>query len=145
VASQPSQLDRAALLRLRETVKAMRAGLRRSVPMRHLLDLSATAPPGAGITIDFDASHELGDPLIVVRIPVPSPGPTPDPRLAPLSRRERDVAELIASGLSNKRIADRLCVATSTVKDHVHHILQKTGFANRAAVAAAWRGPAGAS
>lgn len=135
-----SQLDRSALQRLRETVKAMR-GARRSVPMRQLLDLAATAPACAGFTIDFEASQELGDALIVVRVPAPHDGEAADPRLALLSRREHDVAKLIATGLGNKQIADRLCIATSTVKDHVHHILQKTGFANRAAIAAACRGP----
>ena len=119
----------------------MRGAPPHSVPMRQLVELAATAPAGAGITIDFEASHELGDALIVVRVPAPHDGQDADPRLAILSRRERDVAKLIAIGLSNKRIADRLCIATSTVKDHVHHIFQKTGFANRAAIAAACRGP----
>jgi DNA-binding CsgD family transcriptional regulator len=135
------QLDRNALRRLRETVKAMRGAPRHSLPMRRLLEFAATAPVGAGITIDFEASQELGDALIVVRVPTPPDGQAADPRLALLSRRERDVANLIAIGLSNKQIADRLCIATSTVKDHVHHIFQKTGLANRATIAAACRGP----
>jgi DNA-binding NarL/FixJ family response regulator len=139
------QLDRTALQRLRATVTAIRNASPHSVPLRQLVDLGAAAPPGAGITIDFEASHELGDALIVVRVPAQHDGHAADSRLDLLSRREREVAHLIASGLSNKLIADRLCIATSTVKDHVHHIFQKTGLSNRAAIAAACRGPLQAS
>ena len=134
------QLDRAALRRLRETVKAFRSASRRALPLRQLVDLAAAAPVGPGITIDFEASQELGDPLIVVRIPASHGVLSADPRLATLSRREREVTELVAHGLSNKLIADRLCIATSTVKDHLHNILQKTALPNRAALAAACRG-----
>jgi non-specific serine/threonine protein kinase len=74
-------------------------------------------------------------------VPTPCDTTVTDPHLATLSRREREVAELIAAGLSNKQIADRLFIARSTVKDHVHHILQKTALPNRTAVAAAWRAP----
>jgi DNA-binding NarL/FixJ family response regulator len=108
--------------------------------MRELLELSAGAPAGSEVTIDFEASRDLGEALIVLRIPTPH-GHGSDSRLATLSRREREVAELVAQGLSNKHIADRLCIATSTVKDHVHHIFQKTALPNRAAIAAACRGP----
>ena len=132
-------LDRAALRRLRETVKVLRSGSRRTLPLRQLVDLAAVAPVGPGITIDFEASQDLGDPLIVVRLPTHAL-PSADPRLATLSRREREVAELVAQGLTNKLIADRLCIATSTVKDHLHKTLQKTALPNRAALAAACRG-----
>ena len=119
----------------------MRRGPRRSLPLPQLLALAAAAPAGAGITIDFEASRELGHEMIVVRLQTLSDGTTSDPRLASLSPREREVAQLIAAGLSNKHIASRLFIAGSTVKDHVHHILQKTGLPNRAAVAAACRAP----
>jgi two-component system, NarL family, nitrate/nitrite response regulator NarL len=42
-----------------------------------------------------------------------------------LTPREIEVMQLIERGLSNKEIAQRLCVALSTVKQHVHHILEK--------------------
>jgi DNA-binding CsgD family transcriptional regulator len=136
------QLDRAALHRLREAVKSMRSQPRHSLPLNGLMTLAASRPPGCAITIDFEASRDLGHELIIVRIPAPpTPGPT-DRRLASLSAREIEIAELIARGLQNKQIAARLSIASSTVKDHVHHILQKTGLRNRAAVAAACRGPA---
>lgn len=141
MAGHPPRLDRSVLQGLRQTVKAMRRGPRRAVPIAQLLELAAAAPVGAGITIDFEASRDLGHELIVVRVPTPDDATATDPRLATLSRREREVAELIAAGLSNKHIADRLFIAGSTVKDHVHNILQKTGLPNRAAVAAASRAP----
>jgi len=56
-----------------------------------------------------------------------------------LSSREAQVCALIAEGRSNKEIASRLFISLSTVKDHVHKILQKTGAPNRAAVAVAYR------
>lgn len=59
---------------------------------------------------------------------------------ASLTPRERNVAELVASGLSNRQIADQLVLTVATVKDHVHRILRKSGLASRAAVTAAWRG-----
>ena len=43
----------------------------------------------------------------------------------PLSFRESEVAQLIASGLINKQIARRLSIKPGTVKNHVHNILQK--------------------
>jgi DNA-binding NarL/FixJ family response regulator len=62
-----------------------------------------------------------------------------------LTPRERDVAAAVARGLSNPQIAAELYVSVATVKDHVHHILAKTGLANRAAIAARWAGTAGPS
>ena len=48
-----------------------------------------------------------------------------------LSRREREIAEFLREHLTNKEIAQRLCLSEQTVKNHVHHILQKTGAPNR--------------
>ena len=42
-----------------------------------------------------------------------------------LTPREEEILQLIAEGLSNKQIADRLCISRSTVKNHVHNILEK--------------------
>jgi DNA-binding NarL/FixJ family response regulator len=55
-----------------------------------------------------------------------------------LSGRERQVAALIGDGCTNKEIASELWISVGTVKDHVHHILAKTGLANRAALAGRW-------
>lgn len=58
---------------------------------------------------------------------------------ADLTIRERQVLELIEEGLSNKQIASRLHVAVSTVKNHVHHILEKRGVRRRAQAASGRR------
>jgi predicted ATPase/DNA-binding CsgD family transcriptional regulator len=60
------------------------------------------------------------------------------PRARPggLSRRELEVAALIAQGHTNRRIAEALVIAEWTVDTHVRHILNKLGFRSRAQVAA---------
>lgn len=53
-----------------------------------------------------------------------------------LTRREREVAILIAAGHSNRCIADELFIARSTVERHVANILNKLGFNSRTQIAA---------
>lgn len=53
-------------------------------------------------------------------------------RDALLSDREREVLEMIATGLNNPEIASRLCISENTVKSHVRRILRKLRAANRA-------------
>ena len=48
-----------------------------------------------------------------------------------ISKREREVIQLICQGKSNKEIAEELYISVSTVKDHVHNILKKTNADNR--------------
>jgi non-specific serine/threonine protein kinase len=55
---------------------------------------------------------------------------------AGLSRREAEVLVLIAGGLSNQEIADRLVLSINTVERHVSHILTKLGATNRTEAAA---------
>jgi DNA-binding NarL/FixJ family response regulator len=60
------------------------------------------------------------------------PARPPDAGLAePFSERERDIVRLLAAGLSNKEIGDRLCLAEGTVKNYVTSILQKLGARDR--------------
>ncbi len=56
--------------------------------------------------------------------------------LAQLTRREREVLELVAQGLSNKEIARALVITTNTVKRHLKSIFEKLGVHTRAAAAA---------
>ena len=52
-----------------------------------------------------------------------------------LSRREREVYELVCEGLSNREIARRLFISEATVKAHVHHVFDKLGIRSRTALA----------
>ena len=66
----------------------------------------------------------------------PGPGPScAQLRELPLTRRETEVTELIAGGLTNRQIAERLFIAQRTVDTHVGHILAKLGCNNRSQAA----------
>ncbi|MEU9012379.1 LuxR C-terminal-related transcriptional regulator [Streptomyces sp. NPDC048479] len=58
-----------------------------------------------------------------------------DERPSPLTRRETEIAHLVAQGLSNKEIAATLVIAQRTAEGHIEHILSKLGFTSRAQVA----------
>ena len=58
-------------------------------------------------------------------------GPLPAPPAEELTRREREVLQLMAEGLSNKAIAGRLGISEHTVKFHVNAILNKLGAQSR--------------
>ena len=55
---------------------------------------------------------------------------------SPLTRRERQVAELVTQGLTNKQIADQLVITQRTAEGHVERILAKLGLTNRTRLAA---------
>ncbi|MGC9538271.1 ATP-binding protein [Streptomyces sp. UG1] len=56
----------------------------------------------------------------------------------PLTPREKEVAALVAEGMSNRQIASALDLSPRTVDRHIEHILAKLGFRSRARVAAWW-------
>jgi two-component system nitrate/nitrite response regulator NarL len=55
-----------------------------------------------------------------------------------LTRRERQVVNLLSQGLSNKEIAGNLRIGSATVKNHVHSILEKLHVRRRGEAAARW-------
>jgi DNA-binding NarL/FixJ family response regulator len=68
----------------------------------------------------------------------PSKRPRPED-LDALTRRELEILVLVAAGLTNQEIAERLLLSNETVKTHVSHVLQKLGLRDRAqAVVAAY-------
>ena len=118
-------LDQSTSRRIRSVLAALDEAER--LPIGELLELSATAV--VDVTID-----RANDPALILVQPRRSDV------FSVLSPRELEVAELVAAGLRNGEIAQRLYISLATVKDHVHRILSKTGLDGRAQVAAAWRG-----
>jgi predicted ATPase/DNA-binding CsgD family transcriptional regulator len=78
-----------------------------------------------------------GDQLSAALWPGPDQAaePAAGPSL-PLTRREREVADLITQGLTNRQIGGRLFIAERTVDTHVSRLLAKLGCSSRAQVAA---------
>jgi DNA-binding NarL/FixJ family response regulator len=100
--------------------------------------LLKTAPPDqlAGAVRAVVAGDSLLAPEITrrlldafVRRPPPGSGPQ---GLEELTKRELEVLELVASGLSNAEIAQRLYVSDTTVKTHVAHVFAKLNVRDRA-------------
>ncbi|WP_433179665.1 ATP-binding protein [Actinoallomurus sp. CA-150999] len=83
---------------------------------------------GTGMTLEQAVAYAVKEPL--------SPGEGAErPEPEPLTRREAEVARLVAQGLSNKEIAARLVVASRTAEGHVERILAKLGFTSRTQIA----------
>ena len=121
-----------ALSRLRCEVDRSHAGQRAPLGADELKEFARLIRPDAECRIEIQDATD--GPLIVVRA-VKRP---PIPRLlALLSPREREVARLIARGLSNPAISRELGIRPSTVKDHVHNILERVGLASRQQLAVA--------
>jgi len=62
-------------------------------------------------------------------------GPEEDERLARLTEQERKILDLIAEGLTNRQIGERMFLAEKTVKNYVSNLLAKLGFHRRTQVA----------
>ena len=131
------ELNTNSLRRLRTLVSAMQASNGKGLPMSQLVALSRDLKFESGLTIDFKATAEIGSPMVILRVPTSGPKLK---RLEGLTKREQEVAHLVAIGLSNAEIADCLCISVPTVKDHVHNILDKTGLTRRTRIAAALNG-----
>ena len=92
-------------------------------------ELERAVRQGAAMGFEEAVAEALGEPVAAPAAPRRGRGD-------PLTPREWEVAELVAQGLTNREIADRLVVAARTVDSHVAHILAKLGFSARAQVAA---------
>ncbi|MFD2472040.1 ATP-binding protein [Amycolatopsis silviterrae] len=82
---------------------------------------------GAAMSVDAAVAYALGE---------AEPAPAPEPDRAPLSRREQEVSELVAKGMTNREIASMLVISVRTAEKHVDNILSKLGLANRTQLAA---------
>ncbi|MFF0637573.1 protein kinase [Nocardia sp. NPDC004151] len=83
---------------------------------------------GASMSLDAAVAFALGE--------RPRATASADHSLESLTARERQVADLVAEGLTSKAIADRMVVSPRTVQGHIQHILTKLGFTSRAQIAA---------
>ncbi|MCL5959450.1 MAG: LuxR C-terminal-related transcriptional regulator, partial [Chloroflexi bacterium] len=89
----------------------------------------------AGKVMTPDAAIELalgeGEPLHPIELPASA-----SRGWSPLTRREREVAVLVAQGRTNQQISAELVISRRTVDAHIANILEKLGFTSRARVAA---------
>jgi DNA-binding NarL/FixJ family response regulator len=81
------------------------------------------------------ASHEVTGLLLRRVFAVANDAPSPDLR-GRLTKREREIMDLVEGGLSNKEIARTLSIQLATVKNHVHNALRKLEVGGRAEAAA---------
>ncbi len=80
--------------------------------------------------IDPAVQHHVID-AIATLSPAPA-GRPPLPLPAGLTPREAEVLSLIAAGMSNREIAERLVITEGTVKSHINHLLPKIDARDRA-------------
>jgi DNA-binding NarL/FixJ family response regulator len=82
------------------------------------------------------AGEALLSPVVTTRLIADfvrqAPSPAPSTRAAVLTEREREVLRLVARGLSNAELAERLCLSHATVKTHVSRVLGKLELHDRA-------------
>jgi non-specific serine/threonine protein kinase len=84
--------------------------------------------------IDVDAARTLVDSELSENRPAPPP-PTTARTAEALTPREREIAQLVAQGLTNRQIAERLVIATRTAEGHLQRILTKLGLTSRTQLA----------
>jgi DNA-binding NarL/FixJ family response regulator len=116
-------------------------GLRAASPQTKVLlvsgagSISPAAAKAAGAS-GF-VSKDWGAPDVVKAVRMVGLGmdvftPIEDPDQVPLSKREREVVGLIASGATNREIAERLYLSPHTVKEYTSSVYRKLGVRNRA-------------
>ncbi|WP_067839963.1 protein kinase domain-containing protein [Nocardia lijiangensis] len=88
---------------------------------------TAAQREGAALSFDAAIAYALGEHVSSAQVDVAGRKPT---------KREREVAELVAEGLTNREIAARLVISPRTAEGHVEHLLTKLGFTSRAQIAA---------
>lgn len=102
----------------------------RSEPLERLIKL----------IVAVDAGETLCSPrvtaIIMARLSSLAANQAPTARVLGLTPREVQILGLIDLGLSNKQIAERLCIEVHTVKNHVHNMLTKCSVRSRADAAA---------
>ncbi|WP_067490160.1 LuxR C-terminal-related transcriptional regulator [Actinomadura hibisca] len=98
----------------------------------HVMPPAATPSAPSAVPPAMPSARSSGPHALPPDVPVAAPVTPP----STLTAREREIATLVARGLSNRGIADELVISPATVARHVTNILTKLGFASRAQVAA---------
>jgi len=114
------------LVRFEQAVRDAYDGRRPPLSTDELAAFARLIRPGLDATIEV-ANGDRGPVVTVRAVRHPPVGKLFDR----LSTREREVARLVARGLTNPEIARELEISVGTVKDHVHHILQRLGLRSR--------------
>jgi ATP/maltotriose-dependent transcriptional regulator MalT len=116
---------------LRETLELPLGPMRRDLrdrwlePVRLALDEAAMATAWSrGRRLPAERAVAFARSALETGLPAPV-------ARSPLTHREEDVAALVASGLSNRQIAERLVIAERTAATHIEHILAKLDFTSR--------------
>ncbi len=122
----------AELRGLTEAAQAGTPGIRRTLVMEghgERLRIEVTAV-GKGKTQLHLWREPLPEPMHIGPEPVATPSPADG-----LTQREREVALLVADGLRSREVAERLGIASQTVKSHLKTIFDKLGVRNRVELA----------
>ncbi len=110
--------------------EALRAGasgfLLKDTPAEQLVDAVRVIAEGNGLLAPSVTRRLIEE---VAKRPPPHTGPPP--QLVDLTPREREVFDLVARGLTNIEVAERLVVTEATVKTHVSRTLVKLGLRDR--------------
>lgn len=113
--------------------EGLRAGalgyLLKDVSIQELAEAIRTVMAG-GVLIQPSVARKVVAEFARLR-PVAAPAPAPAGLLEPLSERELEILKLLAGGLTNREIAERLYLAEGTVKNYVTNILGKIGARDR--------------
>jgi DNA-binding CsgD family transcriptional regulator len=117
----------------RQMADAARAGLGGD-RYEHVFADGAGRPLDSIVQLALDGTDDLPAP----RRPEVGPGTTAD-----LTAREREVADLVATGLSNREIASQLFISKRTVDAHLEHIFTKLGISSRVQLATSLHGRPG--
>jgi LuxR family maltose regulon positive regulatory protein len=130
-------------------IRALQASFAKTqvAALEYLIDGLQLAKSGGFIRTFLDVGEKLKTPLREIArrgdlsgdtrqiLAALTEGETSDEGLVsliePLSERELEVLGLVAAGMSNREIAEKLIISTGTAKSHIHHLCGKLGVRNR--------------
>ncbi|MFD4433979.1 ATP-binding protein, partial [Nocardia sp. NPDC058497] len=144
VAAEQRHAQRAAVLvgaamSIAESVGSQAVTILEMFGHRHQAQESATRVLGQrAVDAALRRGHDLGIEEALAYALEEDPAATEElpAAMAALTRREKQIAELVAQGLTNRAIAEKLVISQRTAAGHVEHILSKLHFTTRAQVAA---------